>query len=695
MPLNEKAIRVCTCNGTMTVDGSLLAKGMQLDAPLPVHQQLCRRQIGEVEAALKSGGDTVVACTQEAPLFAEVAAGIDAQAPVRFVNIRETAGWSRDGRNAGPKMAALLAAALVPDPEPVPRVSYKSEGRLLIIGQAAACVAWADRLANQLEVSVLVASTAGGGDLGAERRYPVFSGRVKEIMGYLGAFQVRWEQANPIDLEVCTRCGACIRVCPERAIDFTYQIDLDRCKAHRQCVAACGEVRAIDFERAERERSETWDLVLDLSEKPLLSMPQPPQGYFAPGRDPLDQALAAQQLLGLVGEFEKPKFFVYRESICAHSRSKITGCSKCLDVCSTAAISEEGDHVRVEPHLCMGCGGCATVCPSGAMTYAYPRVADMGTRLRALLQAYLRAGGKDACLLFHNATDGRELLLKLGRQGQGLPARVIPVEVFHVGSVGLDLMLGAIALGAGQVAVLSTGGEAEGYLAALRQQMTYGQEILHGLGYGGTHLHLVQASDVEALEEALWDLPRAETCPPALFNLSNDKRSTLDFVFEHLLRHAPRPTEAVALSAGAPYGEVRLDKERCTLCMACVGACPESALLDGKELPQLKFVEANCVQCGLCAKTCPEGAITLAPRLLLSKAAKEPRVLNEAEPFHCVKCGKPFATKQMIDNMTAKLASHSMFAEAGALTRLQMCADCRVIDLMQGEKKVSIFEVTR
>lgn len=329
------------------------------------------------------------------------------------------------------------------------------------------------------------------------------------------------------------------------------------------------------------------------------------------------------------------------------------------------------------------------------MGYAYPRVADMGNRLRALLQAYLRAGGRDACLLFHNATDGRELLLKLGRQGQGLPARIIPVEVFHVGSVGLDLMLGGIALGASQVAVLSTGSEAEGYLAALRQQMTFGQEILHGLGYGGTHLHLIEACEVEALEEALWDLPRAETCAPGSFHLANDKRTTLDFVFEHLLRHAPRPVESLTLSAGAPYGEVRVDRERCTLCMACVGACPESALLDGKELPQLKFVEANCVQCGLCAKTCPENAITLTPRLLLSRQAKEPRVLNEAEPFHCVKCGKPFATRRMIDNMTAKLASHPIFAEGAALARLQMCADCRVIDLMQGEKPVSIFEVTR
>src|SRR5205807_7039811 len=92
---------------------------------------------------------------------------------------------------------------------------------------------------------------------------------------------------------------------PENAIDFSYQIDLGKCKAHRQCVAACGEIGAVDFSRAERARKESFDLVLDLSTEPLLRVPDLPQGYLAPGADPLAQALAAAKLAQLVGEFEK------------------------------------------------------------------------------------------------------------------------------------------------------------------------------------------------------------------------------------------------------------------------------------------------------------------------------------------------------------------------------------------------------
>jgi ferredoxin len=327
------------------------------------------------------------------------------------------------------------------------------------------------------------------------------------------------------------------------------------------------------------QRSERFDMVLDLGTPPLLRMHQPPQGYLAPGRDPLEQAQAARKLAQMIGEFEKPKFFAYREKICAHSRSEIAGCTQCIDICSTAAISADGDHVKVDPHLCMGCGACASVCPSGAMSYAYPRVADVGLRVKTLLATYHKAGGEQACLLFHNATDGRELVARLGRRGKGLPARVIPLEAFHIASLGIDTLLGAVAYGAAQVMIASSGSEAAEYLVSLKRQLGFAQQIVSALGYGTGHFRLIEAHDSAALEDATWGLPAAAAVPPAaIFNWSNEKRATLDFVFDHLLKHAPQPQEQIALAAGAPYGQVVVNRQTCTLCMACVGACPESAL---------------------------------------------------------------------------------------------------------------------
>jgi len=88
----------------------------------------------------------------------------------------------------------------------------------------------------------------------------------------------------------------------------------------------------------------------------------------------------------------------------------------------------------------------------------------------------------------------------------------------------------------------------------------------------------------------------------------------------------------------------------------------------------------------------PEKAVTLEPRLLLSPQAKTEQVLHEAVPCNCVRCGKPFGNKQMIDNMVGKLGTHPMFSGDG-LARLQMCGDCRVIDMMENKNEQTIFGI--
>ncbi|MGH8518084.1 MAG: 4Fe-4S binding protein, partial [Panacagrimonas sp.] len=227
MSLESKTLKVCSCNRTIALDVKALAGALKVDEPLKVHDQLCRKDAAAFQAALGAADDVIVACTQEASLFSEMA-----QKPIRFVNVRELGGWS--GEKSTPKIAALIAAAALPDPQPAPAVEFKSQGQVLIIGPAAAALDWAERLSGQLEVSVL--TTSGGGELPLERKFPVWSGKVTGLSGWLGAFEVEWRQENPIDLEVCTRCNACIRACPEDAIGYDYQVDLAKCKSNRECV---------------------------------------------------------------------------------------------------------------------------------------------------------------------------------------------------------------------------------------------------------------------------------------------------------------------------------------------------------------------------------------------------------------------------------------------------------------------------
>ena len=337
-----------------------------------------------------------------------------------------------------PKLAALLADAAGPAPDPVPAVHYRSQGRTLIIGGDTA-LTWARQLCSQLDVTVLLTDHAAR--LPTEHDFPVLAARDIQLTGWLGAFDAAWQPSRPIDL------------------------------------ARPGLARAGSF-----------DLVFDLSTMPVIPLHQPPQGYFAPGADLRAQIRDAAELVELVGEFEKPRYFQYKERLCAHQRNGQSGCTACIDICSAQAIVPDGDHVKVNPYLCAGCGACSTVCPSGALRHVSPTVPHTGRRCKALLETYAAAGGEHACLLLHDAAHGTPLIRELERQERcgvdikDVAANVLPLELPHVASTGIDVWLGAIAYGAMSVRILCTGDEAPAYRVALKAQAAIAQAILDGFG---------------------------------------------------------------------------------------------------------------------------------------------------------------------------------------------------------------------
>ncbi len=640
MELRGKRVLVCNCEGTMPLDGRALAKACGADG-LGLNRHLCRAELGDFRKALGEGRPLLVACTQEAPLFEETRTEAAPALAASYVNIRERAGWSAEAAQATPKIAALLAEAAIEVPG-APSVTMRSGGTLLIYGRDERALDAARQLNGRLDVTVLLTKP---GEVMPPRvsAVPLFKGTIVAVKGHLGAFEMVVDDYAP-------------SVPSARA--------------------------ALRFEAPRDGAATRCDLILDLTGgPPLVPAHGKRDGYFRPDPgNPAEVQKALFDLTDMVGEFEKPRYVDFRADLCAHSRSRKTGCTRCLEVCPASAIAPAGDHVAIDPHLCGGCGGCASVCPTGAASYALPARDALFERLRVLLSTYRGAGGRDPVLLLHDARYGEEMIAALARFGRGLPARVIPFALNEVGQVGFDFFAVAFAYGASQILLLVDPKRAEDR-SGLSGELGLVQALTSGLGFGEKRLDVIDAADPDAVEQALWQLETPTPPAPASFAAIGGKRALTLLALRHLHAVAPAPIEMLPLPSGAPFGRVVVDSEGCTLCLACVGACPTAALRDNPERPQLGFVEDACIQCGLCKITCPERVIALEPRLNFGDGARSAVVLADEDPYLCIRCGKPFAARASIEKVVDRLAgSHWMFQDAARVARIKMCEDCRVID---------------
>lgn len=615
----SKRLITCDCEGSMQIDSKALADSADLTAARPC-STLCTTRIDQAAEAL-TGGDTIFCCTQESRTFEALAEELGVPAPP-LLDLRDRAGWSADPAPKLPKMTALLAEALMPA-RPDRTVDVVSEGLCLILGPASVALDVAAQLAPYLGVTVLLEEAH---DLPDRRDFDVIVGRLRRAAGALGQFDVTIDALQMIE--------------PGGRGGFTLSEPRDG--GQSDC-----------------------DILLDLrGETPLFPAHEKREGYLrADPAHPPSVAAAVMAASHLVGTFEKVLHVRTEPLLCAHSRAEQTGCTRCLDLCPTGAITPSGEFVTVNPMVCAGCGACSAVCPSGAISYDAPPVDLVMARVQTLAKAYLDAEGTAPRLLVHDA-HGAEMIRLTARHGRGLPADVIPLELPAIGTFGHAEALAALAAGFADVTLLP-GPKAD--LPPLEAQVA----LARALGNDAA-VQILDTSDPDAMSDRLYD-----SAAPA--SLANPIRpmGTRRQIARQATKALHPDTDALPLPEGAPYGAVLVDTDACTLCLSCVSLCPSGALGDNPDKPQLRFQEDACLQCGLCANICPEDAITYEPRLDLTDAALSQRILNEEEPFACIECGALFGVKSTVERIMDKLSGHAMFS-GDKLRMIQMCDDCRV-----------------
>ncbi len=635
MESNGKVVLMCSCEGTIPLDAKSLAKTLGGKEPF-IHSQLCRSQIENYKTAIAANAQVLVACAQEVPLFEEVREESGSGTHVRYVNLREVAGWGNDGKKATAKMAALIAEASLDIPATT-TVSLSSQGSVLVIGRDQAALNEAKQLASRMDVTFLL-QPAGDVIPPAQADFPVFSGKVCSASGHLGAFEVEIDGFS---------------------------------------TASPSSRKKLAFDISRKRYALRCDLILDLTGNTLPIDKR--DGYFAPApRDPVAVLKAMFEITDMVGEFEKPRYASVEAKLCAYARNAHKGCGMCIDVCTASAIQPAGDAVSIDPFVCAGCGDCAGVCPTGAVTYTLPVPEALLNRLRVLLLSYRKAGGKKPVLLVHDSGLGSEMVGMMGRFGRGLPANVLPFAINRVTQLGLDFLAATQAYGATAVHILAPRSHYP-EIAGLSSQVKRAGEILDGLGLAGERITVLDDEDPLAVEELLWKPAGPKPVKPAEFMLLGGKQERVWKIMRHLHAKSPKAKTALfPLSPGAPFGTIEVEDQACTLCLSCVGACPTGALGSNRDRPMLRFLEDKCIQCGLCIKTCPEKAVGLSARLNFGDDAGRFRVIKEDDPFLCEECGTPFAAKKAVERIIERVTHHSAFADPARLRHLRLCESCRV-----------------
>lgn len=618
----SKKVLLCDCLGSQRIDAEKIEAVTGYNCST-VFNEACGSQI-EAAAKVITGDDVIVACQQQARLFSELADEIHAAEP-GFVDIRDRAGWSGNGENPEPKMAALLAeAGLAVAAEKT--IDVVSNGACLILGSHEAALKAAEDLSETLAITLLLSAPQ---DVMAGTGYDVVAGTLARAHGTMGHFEVR---IDGFQQPVASGRGG---------PNWT--------EAKDGALSHC-------------------DIILDLrDDTPLFPAPEKRDGYLRadPGSAPA-VAKAVLEASQMVGTFEKPLFVRLEEPLCAHSRAEKPACSKCLDICPTGAITSAGEHVAIDPLICAGCGACSALCPSGAITYDAPPVASLFNRMHTLASTYRKAGGNAPRLLVHDEDFGAEMISLAARYGRGLPGDVIPLTVSALAGFGHAEMLAALASGFAEVDILLA--------PKTEKEVIEGEALLAKALSGSDTIRILDISDPDALSENLYGLDIQSPLAEPVLPLGSRRQVA------RLAAKALQPEAAVVtLPANAPYGAILVDTDACTLCLSCVSLCPSGALGDNPDNPQLRFQEDACLQCGLCANICPEQAITLAPQMNLTDEAFTQKVVHEEEPFACIECGVLFGVKSTVERITEKLANnHAMFSSENTIRMIQMCDNCRI-----------------
>ncbi len=347
-------------------------------------------------------------------------------------------------------------------------------------------------------------------------------------------------------------------------------------------------------------------------------------------------------------------FINYDSSICQYDKRREECCGKCAELCpSVAILKDESKRELVFSQVdCVGCGDCVSVCPSGSLEFTPLPSASFWALL-------------DFC-------KGKKILLvdekfALESLEISLDKNVLPL-VLNTAQLNETTLLALLQASGANITLcatrLSKGNDDAIALLNDIFEKKFSKKAIFAVNE--TKNLQTALEKCEFIDDLRFDLPKS----PML------KREH----FAKRLAHIVGDGDLGVVKSGewVRYGQIKVDESRCTLCLACVGACNVGALVADSKDNSLKFNPSLCTTCAYCVKSCAEPDTIALERsgIELNAAYFSFRTLASDELFACVECGKEFATKKAVERV-ASLMKGKFAGDEKRLKTLYCCAECK------------------
>lgn len=384
---------------------------------------------------------------------------------------------------------------------------------------------------------------------------------------------------------------------------------------------------------------------------PLFAMKQ--SGVYDPNVISLEGAL--KKVKNNEGVYHYKNYINYDPSICQYHERREEICGKCAEVCPTVAILKEDEtkHLVFSHIDCHGCGGCISVCPSGALDYTQmPRVAF----------AHLSGYFKDSIALIIPSKMDLALIDIPLREGV-LPLMIEGEKYLH------EAHLMNLLQTSGNPIIFYTDFISKGTGDVIR--------IINEIFERKYHKKAIfVCEDTKELQTIFDTLQSFPECKYGINEIDLRKRE----IFSARLAHLVGEDDLGIIKTGEHihYGDITIDESKCTLCLSCVGACNVRALTAHPEDNSLRFNPSICTNCGYCEVTCPEKEClhVIKDEMSLKPSWFTQKIMAKDELFACTECGKQFATVKSVQKIAALMSPIFGLDEVKVRT-LYCCADCK------------------